>query len=215
VLKSYATAGVLGCLVVAVACGCARTTDGMPAQTVAAPGSTTTTTGSPATTATSESPTGTMPPYGVLETTRRPLTAGEVVCEPGPANTTEITGSAAGSPTVLMAIPEGFGPAPASGDAALTLSGPDGMTVTVSITPTDLDAAGAFERYADERTAGSAISSISLLPGDLCGYSGQEMMGTLAEDPGEAVEFADRIVHVWTDAGDFLLAVHLQGPSGL
>jgi hypothetical protein len=113
-----------------------------------------------------------------------------------------------------MAIPEGFGPAPASGDAALTLSGPDGMTVTVSITPTDLDAAGAFERYADERTAGSAISSISLLPGDLCGYSGQEMMGTLAEDPGEAVEFADRIVHVWTDAGDFLLAVHLQGPSG-
>lgn len=215
-MRSYTTAGVIGCLVIAVACGCDRTTGGMPAETVAAPVTTTTTTanGSPTTTATTDGSTETMPPYGVLETSKGPLAPGEVTCEPGPANTVEVTGSAAGSPTVLIAMPEGFGPAPAPGDAALTLNGPDGMTATVSITPTSLDAAGAFQRYADERTAGVAISSISLLPGDLCGYSGQEMMGNLADDPGEAVQFADRVVHVWTDSGDFLIAVRLQGPSG-
>jgi hypothetical protein len=39
-------------------------------------------------------------------------------------------------------------------------------------------------------------------------------MGSLADKPGDGVEFRDRIVHVWTNAGDYLVAIHLQAPSG-
>lgn len=43
----------------------------------------------------------------------------------------------------------------------------------------------------------------------MCGYSGQRIGGLLDGD-----DFADRIVHVGTGSGDFLLVVALQGPSG-
>lgn len=218
-MKSHATAIVVGSLVIAVACGCDRTTGGDPADTAATTSAetttATTTTSTVSTTTTTTGATGettvTMPPYGVLETIKRPLSAGEVTCEPGSTQTVEVTGGS-GAPTVLMGIPEGFEQVP--GDAPLNMTGPGGMTVSVSITPTALDAAAAFQRYADERTAGSEISSISLLPGDLCGYSGQEMMGSVADKPGDATEFGDRVVHVWTNNGDFLIAVHLQAAGG-
>ena len=60
------------------------------------------------------------------------------------------------------------------------------MTGTVTIAPTTLDAAAAFRKYADERTADYEISSVSMLPGELCDYSGQELMGLLADSPATA-----------------------------
>lgn len=39
-------------------------------------------------------------------------------------------------------------------------------------------------------------------------------MGILAQHPGQGVHYADRIVHVWTDQGGFLVAVRLEGPNG-
>ena len=32
--------------------------------------------------------------------------------------------------------------------------------------------------------AASAVSSVSVLPGELCGYSGQKLMGTWSDTPG-------------------------------
>ena len=49
------------------------------------------------------------------------------------------------------------------------------MTRTVTIAPTTLDAAPAFQQYASARTGDDVINSVSVLPGDLRGYSGQEV----------------------------------------
>ena len=107
-----------------------------------------------------------------------------------------------------------YGPGEApQGDVALNLTGPDGITGTVRISPTTLDPAAAFQQYADQRTADYAINSVSLLPGDLCGYSGQELMGMLADQPGQGINYVDRIAHVWTDDGDYLIALQLQAPA--
>ena len=85
------------------------------------------------------------------------------------------------------------------------------MTGTVTITPTTLDAAAAFRVYGDHRTKGSEISSLSVLPGDLCGYSGQELMGMLADQPGQGSNSPTGWC-VWTNDGNFLIAIRLQAP---
>ncbi|CAM5741408.1 hypothetical protein MAUB1S_01622 [Mycolicibacterium aubagnense] len=84
----------------------------------------------------------------------------------------------------------------------------------MKITPTRQDAASAFREYADTRTAGHEYNSVSILPDELCGYSGQKLMGVLADKPGSGDDYVDRIVHVWTNTGDHLIALQLQGPTG-
>jgi len=158
-----------------------------------------------------------LPEYGVVETSKQPLTAGAVTCEPAdpPANTAEARGSGPGAPIVTIGVPDGFAAgAPGQGDVALNLTGPDGMTAAVRIAPTTLDPAAAFRQYSDDRTAGHEINSVSVLPGELCGYSGQELMGMLADQPGHGVDYADRVVHVWTNERDYLVAVQVQAPNG-
>jgi len=40
-------------------------------------------------------------------------------------------------------------------------------------------------------------------------------MGAWSDTPQNAVEFTDRIVHVWTNSGtDYLVAVHVEAPTG-
>jgi len=212
---------VAGCMTLALLSGCARSTEGTAADAGSSEPAQTSTSLKPSTTA-AATPTSTeemnsLPAYGVVETTKRPVTAGETVCEPetAPANTVEARSAAAGSPTVIIGVPDGFAPgAQPEGDVALNLTGPDGMTGTVTIAPTTLDATDAFRQYADDRTADYEITSVSLLPSELCDYSGQELMGILADQPGQGIDYADRIVHVWTDNGDFLIAVRLQAPNG-
>ena len=87
------------------------------------------------------------------------------------------------------------------------------VALFVSSLATTLDPAAAFQQYADQRTADYEINSVSLLPGELCAYSGQELMGVLADDPAQTIDYADRIIHVWTNNGDYLIAVQLQGPA--
>ena len=86
---------------------------------------------------------------------------------------------------------------------------------TVTIAPTTLERSGrrssSTPTTAPRRTT---INSVSVLPGELCGYSGQKLMGILADQPGQGIDYADRIVHVWTDSGDFLIAVHVEAPTG-
>lgn len=181
------------------------------------PASTTTSSSAPSSTASSSSKMPDLPTYGVVETTKRVLAAGEQTCDApaAPAQTMTATTGAPGSPTVIIAVPDGFTPgAQPSGDVALNLTGPDGMTGTVRITPTTQDAAAAFQQYADARTAGHEFNSVSVLPDELCGYSGQKLMGVLADKPGSGSDYVDRIVHVWTNNGDYLVALQLQGPAG-
>lgn len=210
-------------LAAVVPVGCANTTDGKPGGTATGVSTTAPSSSAPSSTTPTSEPSGSavsttpsMPDYGVVETTKRPVSAGEVTCrpDPAPADPVDVTGTAPGSPTVMIAIPDGFTPTGQADTPGLSLSGPESMTATVTIVPTTLDPAAAFRQHADELTGHANISSISLLPGDLCGYSGQEMMGSAADSPGAGTDFADRVVHVWTGAGDFLVTVHLQAPNG-
>ncbi len=95
------------------------------------------------------------------------------------------------------------------------LDGPRGMQATVTIAQTQLDPAAAFRKYADDLMAESAVSSVSVLPGELCGYSGQKLMGAWSDTPQNAVQYQDRMVHIWTNSGNnYLVAVHVQAPTG-
>jgi hypothetical protein len=39
-------------------------------------------------------------------------------------------------------------------------------------------------------------------------------MGAWSDTPQNAIEFKDRIAHVWTNSGnDYLVAVHVQAPT--
>ena len=58
-------------------------------------------------------------------------------------------------------------------------------------------------------------SVVSVMPAELCGYSGQKLMGAWSDTPQNAVEFADRILHIWTNSGNsYLVAVHVEAPTG-
>ncbi|MEB3982931.1 hypothetical protein OQ968_16855 [Mycobacterium sp. 663a-19] len=114
------------------------------------------------------------------------------------------------APLIVLPLPDGWNPVPGTGDVALTSTGPDGMSVKVTITPTDLDPGGAFLRYAtDLRTAKPGVK-VNVAPAQFCGYSSQLLSGTV---PG-AVDFADRITHIWTNTKAYLVVIHLQGPAG-
>ncbi|MGV0813589.1 hypothetical protein ABQF34_16620 [Mycolicibacterium boenickei] len=202
----------LSALAVAVLSGCMA---GLAVEDLA----TTTTAAAPATTVPVATPPREKPPelglpdYGVEPTTTRVLAPGEVTCPPPPGPTVTVRSQAPGSPVLTVAVPEGFTEVTPHEDA-VRLTGPPGMTAVVTLTPTTRTARAAFEQYTDERVADFPINSVSVLPGDLCGYSGQELMGVLAEQPGKGTEYADRIVHVWTNRGDYLAVVRLEAPSG-
>ncbi|WP_280834453.1 hypothetical protein [Mycolicibacterium frederiksbergense] len=209
-------------LAIAVLAGCASGGGGA-AENPASAGTSRTTAAAPITTTqtgttrSEPAPDFTPPPYGVEPTITRALQPGEVTCPPPDGPTVTVQGPAPGAPTLTVAVPAGFTEAAPSA-AEVRLAGPDGMTATVTITPTTRDAAAAFVQYADDRVAGAAFHSISVLPGDLCGYSGQKLIGVLAEQAGtgqgKRATYADRIVHIWANHGDFLAAVQLESPNG-
>jgi len=156
-----------------------------------------------------------MPAFGVEPTERTHLPPDADTCPAdGTGNVTfgaKVTDPAA--PRLVVGVPAGFLPSSGEGDVAVTMQGPDGMSATVTIAATDLEPEAAFQQYSDKLTAGKEFSSVSVLPGDLCGYSGQKLLGSLADKPGQAKDFRDRIVHIWTNADNYLVAIHLQGPA--
>jgi hypothetical protein len=166
----------------------------------------------PTATATNEAP-----PFGVVPTTRAPLPPQELKCEqpvrPGITIVAKVADPQA--PRVTVPVPGGWTLSRGSGDVATQMAGPDGMTATVTIAATKLDAAQAFRAYADQMTAKYAVSALSFLPAELCDYSGQKLMGTLSNGAADAIQFDDRIVHVWTNTNDYLIAIHVQAPTGV
>lgn len=118
------------------------------------------------------------------------------------------------APKITVKVPAGWSSTPGTGDVGALLSGPDDMVAEVTIAATPLDASAAFTRYGDDVMARYPISTLSLLPGEFCGFSGQKLMGTWARDPDESLEYQDRIAHIWTNNQSYLVAVHVEAPAG-
>lgn len=152
---------------------------------------------------------------GVLTTTKAPVPAGTVTCaepvKPAVSAVAQVSDPAA--PTITVAVPDGWSVEPGSGDVGVKMAGPDGMFATVTIAQTKLEPAEAFTEYADKVMAGSAVTSVSVLPAELCDYSGQKLMGAWADTPQQSVEFLDRLAHIWTNTNEYLVAIHVQAPA--
>jgi hypothetical protein len=208
------------CLTTLAVSACGKTSEGDPvADKVESVAETTSSTTATAATSTRAIPTpdADLSEPGVVSTTRTPVPAGTVTCAlpdpPGEGVATAAVSDPA-APRITLALPPGWSSAPGDGDVGARLTGPGGVSATVTIAKTPLDPSAAFKKYSDDAMAASPVSSVSVLPADLCGYSGQKLLGSWADTPGQAVEFGDRVAHVWTNDGDYLVAVHVQGPSG-
>jgi hypothetical protein len=189
---------VLLCLGAGVAVGCEKTTGGVAIRTSAP------TLSDPA-----------EPVPGVESTLPDHIPPNAVVCFPPPPASGGMTRASVSdpvAPAITVPLPDGWNSAPGTGDVALTSSGPDGMSVRVTITPTDLEPGGAFLRYvADLRTRWPG-AKVTVAPAQFCGYSSQLLSGTVAGPRG--VAFADRITHIWTNTKAFLVVIHLEGTAG-
>ncbi len=216
--RSAALVGL--CLAAVMVSACGRTSDGAAVADDVDPPATAT----PSTTATSTPSTRAIPTAeadftepGVVSTTRTTVPAGTITCElpeSPPDGVATATVSDPGAPVITVALPQGWSTAPGDGDVGAKLTGPEGVSAEITIAKTTLDPAAAFNKYSDDAMASSAVSSVSVLPADLCGYSGQKLLGSWSDSPEQAVEFGDRVAHVWTNSGDYLVAVHVQGPAG-
>jgi hypothetical protein len=154
-----------------------------------------------------------LPAMGVTPTLREAIPANALVCAPtqphGAATPVQVSDPAA--PRIVVALPAGWNATPHP--AGATLTGPDGSSGVVEITHTDLDPTAAFEKYADDIAALAPISSISVLPDENCGYSGQRLMGIVSGGPQGSQTFEDRVAHVWTNTKDYLVAIHVGAPG--
>lgn len=151
------------------------------------------------------------------ETLRQTIPPNAFLCFSQPSGTGTATPATVADPVaprLTITVPDGWTSVPGSGEVALLLTGPSGMSGTVIIAATPLGPAEAFDKYADDVAAKAALSSINVRPAEFCGYSSQELFGTLSDSPAETVEFADRITHIWTNTTSYLVAVHMQGPRG-
>ncbi len=198
---------------------CTRVSDGLPMAGPDTQGSVSGPVTDSAAPTTSRSPaTSAAPPDdpdypvpGVVETTqvRQP-------CDPDSSNPVSVVAEVSDpeAPTATVGVPDGWSMASGGTDPeGARMQGPGGMWATVTIAPTRLDPAAAFRQYEDDRTAGASISSLSLLPAVMCGYSGQRLIGVLS-DGEETVEYEDRIVHVPGPTQDYLIAVRVEAASG-
>jgi len=207
------------CLTTALVSGCGKTSEGAPVaddvEAVAESTSPATLT-STQTTRTIPTPEADLTEPGVLPTTRTAVAPDTVTCAAPDPSQEGVTAAVAdpGAPKITVALPPGWSTTRGDGDVSVKLTGPEGIWATVTIAKTTLDPAAAFKQYADEAMAASPVSSVSVLPADLCGYSGQKLLGSWSDTPGQAVEFGDRVAHIWTNSGDYLVVVHVQGPQG-
>jgi hypothetical protein len=213
-MKTIAVATVVAA--VGLGCACARQTEG--AAVAGEP-----TTSSTAQRSTSSTSAASTPSpgsgFGVVETTRRPLEPMAQTCEPagrepGSQQISFVQGARPDTPIIELLAPDNWKFAPSPVDPTLNLTGPNGLKGTVTVAPTELEPTEAFDKYSDDAMAKAPIASLSVLPGELCGYSGQKLMGMWSGSGGAPVEYRDRIAHVWTNSASYLVAIHLEGPQG-
>ncbi|MEH3136646.1 MAG: hypothetical protein PGN30_16780 [Mycolicibacterium neoaurum] len=220
--RGIAALGAAGCVLVTMGSvpGCARPGSGTPVadtsgtQSGAAqptsihPSRTTTATTGP-------SPAGAHPDFGVVPTSE-PIRTGAVTCQPSQRPPVGVTAQVAdpGAPILTIAVPDGWTMQGGTGDIGARMAGPEQMSATVTIVATALSPQAAFADYADRLTSGFSVSSLSVLPAELCDYSGQKMTGVFSGGAGAATEFADRVAHIPTGSGTYLVSVHTEAPVG-
>ena len=207
------TTFVLLCMAAVLVAACVRTSQGVPVAGGAGPGAITS---SPPSAPTQPAQEGDQSRYGVVSTLRAPIPPNTVSCarpiKPA-VRMTAVVGDPH-APRITVGVPDGWSMSAGSDDVGGRLAGPRDMRATITIAQTALDPAAAFRKYADDLMTESAVSSVSVLSGQLCGYSGQKLMGAWSDTPQNAVEYRDRVVHIWTNSGnDYLVAVHVQAPT--
>jgi hypothetical protein len=205
------TTFVLLCMAAVLVAACVRTTEGVPVAGDAGPGAITS---SPPSAPPTQEADQSM--YGVVSTLRAPIPPDTVTCtqsvKPAVGMTAVVNDPHA--PRITVGVPDGWSMSAGSDDIGGRLAGPRDMRATITIAQTQLDPAVAFRKYADDLMSESAVSSVSVLPGQLCGYSGQKLMGAWSDTPQTAFEYRDRVVHIWTNSGNnYLVAVHVQAPT--
>ncbi len=216
-MRRAAIATALAAVVLAVAMpasGCTRTSDGQPTVDVEAqPSATASSPARSPTTIPGATDAPGPPAPGIAPTTDAPPGAGPL-CAPTSRPPVSFVAKVSDphAPTATVAVPDGWSMSAGGGDVGARLQGPSGMQAIVSIAPTDADPEEAFRDYADELTEGMSITTVSLLPAQMCGLSGQKLLGFLS-DGTDTVQYQDRIVHVPTIERDYLVAVHVTAPS--
>jgi hypothetical protein len=208
---------VATCMAAGALSACVRSSDGVPVAEPGSAGPATTASSAPRSTIPTAAPNTDQAPPGVVSTMQVPIPANAITCsphvKPGRSITTAVTDPQA--PQITVAIPDGWTASPGSGDVGAKLAGPNGTSAAVTIAATKLDPAAAFRDYTDRLMGQSAVSSVSIVPGELCDYSGQKLMGAWSDTPQNSVEFVDRIVHVWTNTTNYLVSVHVEAPTGV
>jgi hypothetical protein len=139
-----------------------------------------------------------------------------VTCLPQPAGGGRLTMarvSDPAAPKVMVILPDGWSSPVGTGDTALTLTGPDGMSGAVTIADTGLEPGGAFLKYAVDMRDSRPGVKFTVAAAQFCGYSSQQLTGTF-QSPSGTFGFADRITHIWTNTKKYLVAIQLQGPAG-
>jgi hypothetical protein len=196
---------------IGVLSGCDRTIEGTAAWTggtVVPP-----TTGL---SATPQLPTAAGPVPGIEETLPDQIPPNAFVCFPEPGGigigtVAQVVDTTA--PRITVMVPDGWTSEPGTGDTALTLNGPDGMTGSVTIAATLLDPPAAFADYvATLARAKPGLEVVDTTGAKFCGYSSQKLIGTFPV-PAGTVHFADRLTHIWTNTRNYLVILHLESPA--
>lgn len=157
------------------------------------------------------------PVPGIVETQPDRIPPDTVACTPsltGEGQATLASVSDPAAPRITISVPDGWTSALGSGDTALILTGPKGMSAKVTITATDLQPDSAFLAYTANLGGSMRRLNFSITGVPFCGYSSQLLTGTLQGTSG-AIEFADRITHIWTNTKKYLAAIHLEGPAAV
>lgn len=136
-----------------------------------------------------------------------------LVAPTGDGDPTPATVADPGAPRITITVPRGWTSAPGAGDTALTSSGPDTLSATVTITATGLTPESAFLQHTSMVGGGMPRLKFSVTGSPFCGYSSQQLTGTL-QGPSGGIDFADRITHIWTNTKKYLVTIHVQANSG-
>jgi len=206
-------AATLVCLTGPIA-GCQETTGGVATSgTASASASATTSSTSPGS---KPHPDPAEPVPGIAATLPDHIPPNAVICLPpstGNGRPTNATVSDPAAPKITISVPDGWNAAPGNGDTALTLTGPDGMSATVTIAPTELEPGGSFLRYTADLGGSMHRLKFSVAGAQFCGYSSQ-LLSLTVQSPSGAIDFADRITHIWTNTRQYLVAIHVEAPAG-
>ncbi|BBX98163.1 hypothetical protein MLAC_34570 [Mycobacterium lacus] len=201
----------LACLSGSVAAGCHTTPGGMlggGTASSAAPSSTSAVPKPPS------DPAEAVPGIAVTLPDRIPPNA--LVClppRPGDGRAASAEVSDPGAPKITISMPDGWNSSAGTGDTALMLIGPDGMSATVTIAATELEPGGSFLRYTANLGGSMPRLKFSVAGAQFCGYS-SELLTMTIQGPAGAIDLADRIAHIWTNSKQYLVAIHLEGPAG-